>query len=248
MDYGAAIRLSSEDAWTRARERYVEDLSEEEAIIYQDASLETIFYDASAAEKRHGSTSGTRRYMESLQPLVDAVDQYGKALDVYANTYALVMSPIWGSIRVALHLARESAKYFGKLVDMFAQIGDVLPRFRMYERLFPNHERLIQALSIVYVDILGFCSKAKEVLRRGRRAALVNLTVGLKLLWKPFQAQFGEVMISFRDHKKMVDKEAGLSHMIEAAGARDELNARHLQLDRERKGKASIRLREPPSI
>jgi hypothetical protein len=38
--------------------------------------------------------------------LVDAIDDYGKALDVYSNTYGLVMSPLWGSLRIVLHVSR----------------------------------------------------------------------------------------------------------------------------------------------
>ena len=68
-------------------------------------------------------------------------------------------------------IATEFGKYFGKLVDMFARIGDVLPRFRTYERLFSDHERLIQALSMAYLDIITFCTNAKAVFRRGQRSS-----------------------------------------------------------------------------
>ena len=53
---------------------------------------------------------------------------------------------------------------------MFARIGDVLPRFRTYERLFSNHERLVEALSVAYLDIIMFCTNAKAVFRHGQRA------------------------------------------------------------------------------
>ena len=48
---------------------------------------------------------------------------------------------------------------------MLERIGDVLPRFRAYERLFPNNDRLLHSLSLVYVDILKFCYNAKAVFR-----------------------------------------------------------------------------------
>ena len=54
---------------------------------------------------------------------------------------------------------------------MFERIGDILPRFQAYERLFPSNERLVQSLSIVYVDILKFCSDVKAVFRRGNRGS-----------------------------------------------------------------------------
>ena len=54
---------------------------------------------------------------------------------------------------------------------MFERIGDVLPRFRTYERLFSNHEHLIRALSVAYFDIITFCADAKAVFRRGQRSS-----------------------------------------------------------------------------
>ena len=91
------------DAWTTARDRFVEDLSPEEQALYSNATVETIFYEASAAEKIHGSKSRSRRLVvEKLKPLVDAIEQYGTALDVIANTSAMVLCPLWGGIRVVL--------------------------------------------------------------------------------------------------------------------------------------------------
>lgn len=132
-------------------------------------------------------------------------------------------------------IAREFGKYFEKLVDMFARIGDVLPRFQVYEKLFPGHQRLTYALSMAYVDIIVFCSDAKAVFRRGR-ASLTSLKVGFKLVWKPFESQFGQQLERFRNHRKNVEKEAGLSHMVEAVDARALALANHLQLGKEKKG------------
>ncbi len=123
---------------------------------------------------------------------------------------------------------------------MFARIGDVLPRFQVYEKLFPDHERLIHALSIAYVDIIGFCSDAKTVFRRGQRASLTSLKIGFKLTWKPFKSQFGQHLDNFRNHRKNVEIEAGLSHMVEAADARALALANHLQLDKTNKGEHLI--------
>jgi len=51
---------------------------------------------------------------------------------------------------------------------MFKTIGDVLPRFRTYEKLFGTHERLAQELSVAYLIILKFCTKAKAVFRKAK--------------------------------------------------------------------------------
>lgn len=234
----------------------MEDLSHEEKQLFLKATPEAIFYDASAAQRRHEADSISRGLLHKLQPFVVAIEQYGQALDVYSNVSPLALSPLWGSIRVLLlvypfqtssgpqsdsgsqlQIAREFGKYFDKLVDMFARIGDVLPQFQVYERLFPNHERLIHALSVAYVDVIVFCLDAKAIFRRGQRASLTSLKVGFKLMWKPFESQFGQKLDDFRAHRKNFEKEAGLSHMVEAADARALTLANHLQLDKIAKGK-----------
>ena len=113
-----AAGFPSQDAWVLARDRYVEDLSEEEKHIYYQASLETILYDASAAEKTHKAKSRGRNYVADIQPLVDSIDQYGKALDIYSNMYPLVLSPLWGSIRIVLHVRIKQLFIWTMLMEL----------------------------------------------------------------------------------------------------------------------------------
>jgi hypothetical protein len=107
---------------------------------------------------------------------------------------------------------------------MFAQIGNVLPVFSAYERLYRGHQALMHPLSLVFLDIIKFCISAKEVFRKGKRRMssfhlnpddhliliLDNLGIAWKLAWKPFDRQFGSVMQEFRNHAAKVEKEANL--------------------------------------
>ena len=97
-----AQRVFAPDAWSRARNRFVEDLSEDEKRIFFQATPESTLYDASAAEKKHAENSTSRNIFEKIQPFVGAIEQYGEAMDIYSSTYPLVMGPLWGSIRVVL--------------------------------------------------------------------------------------------------------------------------------------------------
>lgn len=105
-------KISSIDAWTLARDRYIEDLTEDEKRIYSTATLENLYYNTSAAEKTHQATSNSRAFVSKLQPFCAAIEQYGEAIDVYANASSLILCPLWGSVRVVLHLARE----FGEML------------------------------------------------------------------------------------------------------------------------------------
>lgn len=101
---------------------------------------------------------------------------------------------------------------------MFNRISDALPRLRVYLQLFPDHQRLVHVISLVYWDILRFCSDAKRMFRKPK----ISLS---KLTWKTFERQFGEIIKSFRDHETLLDKEVSASHMIEAAHSRDMVKA-----------------------
>jgi hypothetical protein len=116
---------------------------------------------------------------------------------------------------------------------MLARIGDVLPRFRIYERLYKDHERLLVALSHAYLDILRFCVRTKDFFLNAKRSMSrytdveyrvpkayslsVPLSIVLKAAWKPFRQDFDVHMNAFRMHSKQIEQEARLAHRIESA-------------------------------
>ncbi|KAH0551625.1 hypothetical protein GP486_007158 [Trichoglossum hirsutum] len=199
------------DPWELARNLYMEDLNEEEKKRFATASLENLFYSASAAQKEHEEKSISRAISRRLEPFVAAIDQYGAALDI----------------------AKTFEKYFKKLIDMFTRIGDILPRCQVYYSLFPSHERLLQAISMAYLDIIYFCMDAKTTFRKLKRSTTVHFT--LKSLWKDFNGEFEETLNRFRIHVKNVEKEAGVSNLIESSSERALARADRAEKERQEK-------------
>lgn len=52
---------------------------------------------------------------------------------------------------------------------MLERIGDVIPRFKTYENLFPKHEQLLYSLSSIYLDIIVFCADAKSLFQKAKK-------------------------------------------------------------------------------
>ena len=102
----------------------------------------------------------------------------------------------------------------------------------MYEILFPAHETLVQSLSVVYLDVLAFCSDAKAMFRRSKHALL-------KSVWKPFERQFESRMESFQKHEKEMEEAVLLSHMIEAKELRELVRVNQTKFAKERRGRCS---------
>jgi hypothetical protein len=88
--------------WEAAKERLREGLLPHEQSLYSSATLENLFYDASSSQKTHARGSRIWRLQERLAPLVESLEEYGKAMDVFVNTYPLILSPLWGSLRLVL--------------------------------------------------------------------------------------------------------------------------------------------------
>ncbi|KAL9079932.1 MAG: hypothetical protein Q9157_001224 [Trypethelium eluteriae] len=206
--------------WEAARARFLDGLADTEKELFKDATAENLFYQASSAHKKYANSSRLKASIGALQPLVETISDLGDALDVYANASSAILCPLWGSIRVLLHFAKKCGNYFDKLIDMFSRIGDNLPRFRVFELLFPSHERLLMALSDVYLDLLNFCVEAKETFGRVANAR-ISWLISLRMTWKPFQIRFASYLEKFRQHTEHVEKEAQLAHMIESKKARE---------------------------
>ena len=115
---------------------------------------------------------------------------------------------------------------------MFSRISDVLPRLRIYEHLFPNNESLVQSISVVYFDVLKFCTDAKIMFRRAKRSMST-------LIWKPFERHFGSHIDTFRRHQEEMEKNVLVSHMIEAADSRALMRSDQMRLAKERCGWSS---------
>jgi hypothetical protein len=97
-------KRSQLEPWRRAHARYIADLTDAEKILFKDATLENIFYSASAAQKLDEESNSFRAALKSLEPLCESISQYGRALDIYSSTKSQILGPIWGSIRVLIYV------------------------------------------------------------------------------------------------------------------------------------------------
>lgn len=98
------------DAWTQARDRFLEDLEEPERRLFAEASLENVFCSASAAQKTHQDKSKSRKLASKLDALLAGIDQYGKAMDVLSQASPF-LCPLWGALRVVIHVSFLALTY-----------------------------------------------------------------------------------------------------------------------------------------
>ncbi|TVY39940.1 hypothetical protein LOCC1_G005838 [Lachnellula occidentalis] len=211
-----APALGNDDPWTIAKTRFLAALDNKERELFLNATLENLYYNTSNADRQDSGDSKTRTTSRKLGPFVSAIENYGNALDTFSNIAPLYLAPIWGSIRVVLVMARAHGKFYDRIVDTLERIGDILPRFRDYERICDRqkHQRLTQALSNAYLDIVVLCTKFQRSLGEQNNSSL-------RRMLKPLSStnQFEDAIDLFRQHRNNV--EARMCHMVDAAEHRD---------------------------
>jgi hypothetical protein len=89
-----------------------------------------------------------------------------------------------------------------------------------YQRIFDarKHQRFNQTLSVAYLDIIQLCTEFKTLLQAQKMSSVKRI---FQPLSPTLNVHLEEALVRFRKHRKEVDKEAEVCHMIEEKEARD---------------------------
>ncbi|KAL8695828.1 MAG: hypothetical protein Q9224_003129, partial [Gallowayella concinna] len=249
-----AARPGLEDRFGGIIQAFFETLSPNEKELYKATTIaEQLLEEVKTAEKAHKDKSISRKVSQSLKTFTRGIDQYGAALDVISNASSTFLCPIWGSMRVILHLASEFGEYFEKISGMLQQVGLHLNSLRRFPHLYPHNERLEAAMVDVYRIIFRFCTEARNVFKKvrdkmvcqkGKRqpmdvrqasklnAGMIGMRSMIKLVWKPFKSQFGDLQVDLATGMERVSAEVDIAEKEEAHVERE-------RADKERQAQAS---------
>src|SRR5436190_19024854 len=89
-------------AWQKAVELSQGFLSEDERSRLGESGPEDIVLDFQGSQFARGQTSKIQIFLTKIQPLVAAIERYGKPLDVVVNASPEILSPTWGILRALL--------------------------------------------------------------------------------------------------------------------------------------------------
>lgn len=204
-------------------EAFFKNLSPDEKELFKATTIaDDLLEEITVAEQLHRDKSLSKRVSQAIKPFLAGVNQYGRALDVLSNSSSLVLCPLWGGVRIVLHLATEFGEYFEKLTNLLQQVGLNLNSLRRFPRLYPHNDRLASAMVDVYQKIFDFLKRARKVFieAKERRSLKICIPIGLqtmsKLIWKPFKAEFGELQGELSACMERVEAEVDLAEKEEA--------------------------------
>ncbi|UPX12310.1 uncharacterized protein EKO05_0002864 [Ascochyta rabiei] len=142
--------------------------------------------------------------MRRIQGCIEAMDQFGKVIEVFLNVSEAVAF-VWGPMKFLLLTASAFVEHFETLLEAYEKIGDHMPLLRQYEKLFSHDDQLKGALELMYVDILDFHESAVHFFRGKAWNRF------FRSMWKNFDTKFGGILKNLGRHKDFVENCAQLA-------------------------------------
>ncbi|KAF2647502.1 hypothetical protein K491DRAFT_699595 [Lophiostoma macrostomum CBS 122681] len=163
-------------------------------------------------EKQHAS----RRLqgLNRLQPFLEAMDQFGKAISILANTNEFIAF-VWGPVKLLLSIASTFVDAFKELLSVYQQIGEHLPNIMRYEELFRHNAGVREALVLLYGDILLFHQAALKYFQASLWKQIFKAT------WKDYKSKFGEMISDMSRHYKLVESTATVEQIADLQRSRE---------------------------
>ncbi|KAI9687323.1 MAG: hypothetical protein M1822_002366 [Bathelium mastoideum] len=146
--------------------------------------------------------------LNRLKPFLEAIDQYGKIVEIFANS-SIFVTFIWGPMKSLLQIASTHSEGFTKLLDTYEHIGEQLPLLARYEALFREKPHMVDVLSRMYEDILKFHKIALRYFQQSRWRQLLDAR------WKTYESQFSGIIANMGRHRQLIESQASITQITE---------------------------------
>jgi ankyrin repeat domain-containing protein 50 len=134
-----------------------------------------------------------------------------------------------GGMRLVIDVAVKFVSFFTRLSEMLCRLGDFLEPLAEYAKASAREELVLEALANVYRNLLQFCKQAHEVFtEKGLRRNWVSWRNTWRILWIPFEEEFGKIESDMQHHLDV------LRHSAQALVLNVTLEASRLEKNKER--------------
>ncbi|KAI1355974.1 hypothetical protein F5Y01DRAFT_325067 [Xylaria sp. FL0043] len=209
------------DSFQRALSRFKKTLPPDLIREFSTCTLQDVHGICRGIQQEHGR-EGILRNMRRLESFVEAMEQFGKVIEVFVNVNDFI-GFIWGPIKFLLGIARTYLDSFDKLLGVYEQVGDAIPGLQQYSATFEKYPPLAQVLEDYYSDILNFHQAALRVFKRPKWKTLFHST------WKTFDADFKSILHSLASRRQLLESEKGSASLYEIQVLRQELSQKNAE-------------------
>jgi hypothetical protein len=177
LRYGSAAP-SLPTPWERAVKKYNASLSKDESEKFTlescpSSSLESFLEQVSAAkdEARRKRSKALIR----IDSIAERATLYSGPMDIFSQAHpGLVFA--WGSMKFLMQVVMSEKRVAEKLAQAIADVMQIFGRCEQYAELFPLHDRLLEAIGVLYADVLSLLVSATRFYEKNGISKLVPST------------------------------------------------------------------------
>ncbi|CAI7613090.1 unnamed protein product [Penicillium pancosmium] len=148
-------------------------------------------------QRKHASDRRVRD-MGRLNRFLDAMDQYGKVIEVFLNATD-VLAFVWGPMKFLLQAANTFSEAFGKLLETYQIIGESLPLLDKCQGFLEDTPYVRQALESIFHDILEFHQYALGYFKKPMWQRVFQAT------WATYKTRFQPIVDNLYRHKDLLE-------------------------------------------
>ncbi|KAF2267625.1 putative zinc finger protein [Lojkania enalia] len=160
-------------------------------------------------DKQHASRR--LKGLTRIQPFLEAMEQFGKVVTIFANTNDIVAF-IWTS--------SAYVDAFKELLDAYQHIGENIPLLIQYEELFRSNSDMLGTLALMYEDVLKFHHDALTYFQKPLWIQMFDAT------WKTYKSRFSGTISNLARHRQLLESNVTLAQIKEFQQSRVLENAR----------------------
>ncbi|KAJ4857218.1 hypothetical protein T069G_08115 [Trichoderma breve] len=166
-------------------------------------------YDATDALQAEQAKHGRLRHLSKIKPFLEGLQGYADTIDTFVQVKPDVLALIWGPIKLLIQWAASLTQSIDALVNTAAEIGELLPEFKLMAAMFGNNEQMKLVLVLFFQDILDFYAVALKFF------GLPHWRVMFEALWPSQKEKIKIVMGHIGRHTNLMRNKVRLEHLRE---------------------------------
>ncbi|KAI1291593.1 NACHT domain protein [Xylaria venustula] len=171
-------------------------------------------YDATDEIQRKQAKEGHLRHLSKISPYLDRLAEYAATIEVFVQVKPDILALIWGPIKLLLQWTSIIRASFDAIIDIMAEIGELLPEFKRVISLFDQTVALQEVMALFFRDILDFYLVALKFFKLSRWKYL------FESLWPTHKEKIKIVMTHIQNHGRLMRNEVRLEHIQQEYEAR----------------------------
>ncbi|CAO2649603.1 Nn.00g069880.m01.CDS01 [Neocucurbitaria sp. VM-36] len=191
------------EAFTKAIKRFRARLSGDDLMKFRNTTYEQLCGEILRIQNDQENRAEVMN-LTRIKSCLEALHQFGQTIEVFLNVTDAVAF-VWGPIKFLLLAASTFADSFETLLEAYEQIGEQLPLLLKYESLFHNNQHMVNALEMMYIDILEFHQQAMKFFSGKLWMRF------FRSMWKDFSTRFDGIRKSLGRHKALIESCASLA-------------------------------------